>query len=257
MNSEESVFIREVTAPGGNFVFNLDSISSTLTLKSEVSQGRGEPGPGKFGDTAAGVGRLDDIRVRYTPRDRSVEVTASAVITATWRVRSETGPVGQVDIADENDPDITAANYRVVAADLSPDISDLNGRPPRDQFWAEDLTEKHELFHTKQIPKELGPEVTETIKKSLDSQTVTPPEDGNWAPVMQPVLQQALNEGKKDFYFLSLAREDQIEKEAYGDGAPYYRERSNAIFAKGYALGYVWPQDVIKTPPPTELLHTR
>jgi hypothetical protein len=55
--------------------------------------------------------------------------------------------MGRTDIASDSDADINQGNYPKVVSDLTPNVNDLNGRPPRDKFWAEDLTEKHERKH--------------------------------------------------------------------------------------------------------------
>src|SRR5690606_34289375 len=107
-----------------------------------------------------------------TPSPGAFAVSATYEHPITYQVRSGTGPSGQVDIASETDGDITVANYTRVASDLTPNMSDLNGRPPRTKFWAEDLTLRHELVHANDDQAN-GPGAMATVKSWLESQTAT------------------------------------------------------------------------------------
>ena len=47
-----------------------------------------------------------------------------------------TGPGGETNIASDSDAAITHSNYTQVANDLTPNMGDLGGRPPRSNFWS-------------------------------------------------------------------------------------------------------------------------
>ena len=149
----------------------------------------------------------------------------------TWQVRAGRGPNSEVDIQSETDPDIKACNYQLVAKDLIPDMGDLNGRPPRSHYWACDLTIRHEQLHGEQRRESLGPDSMQAMQNWLNAQTAT-----SSAQIQNTLLPQAMNEGIT--VFNTLAQAPSIEEEAYGDGAPLYLARANAIRAKGDAGDY-------------------
>ena len=222
----EPISVGEVTIPDEIAPSNLDSISSTISHVSSVS--RGGAAFGGFGVTNSSVS-LSNVVITHSAT--TFTVTGDFVQTITWEVRSGTGPSSQKDISGLNDPDITAGNYPTVASDLTPNMSSDNGRPPRTMFWAEDLTEKHELFHTTQRSGPFGNDTATAIKNWLDGQTAI-----SEAGIRSTLLPQALAEGVRVFNAFVAA--PTTEGDAYGDGAPLYRARADAITAKGDGGGY-------------------
>ncbi|MDD2465761.1 MAG: hypothetical protein PHI97_17315 [Desulfobulbus sp.] len=136
---------------------------------------------------------------------------------------------GRVDIASDTDAAITQANYATVASDLTPDMNDLNGRPPRTQFWAEDLCIRHELFHANEGSNYAWSGVAQA-QGWLNSQSAT--------GVVQvfTLLGQVLARviATRSTAMAYPGRENR----AYGDGASLYRARANAIKAKGDSNTY-------------------
>lgn len=111
-----------------------------------------------------------------------------------------------------------------MVSDLTPNMRDLNGRPPRTAFWAEDLTLRHELVHANDDQGN-GPGAMTTVTTWLNSQTAT-----NTAEVR--TLLGALP-GRFAAALLAALSTAAGERHAYGDGAPAYRARANAIKTKG------------------------
>lgn len=201
---------------------NLDSINATLTHVPSVAQGGA--GPSGFGVTRSA---MRFINVVITSGGGTYTVTGDLEHTITWQVRSATGPGGQIDIQNENDPDIKACNYQLVSSDLTPKMSSDNGRPPRTKFWAEDLTKIHELFHARDQRKlSFGPQCTTAAQNWLNSQTAT-----SAADIRNTLLRQALNEGIR--VFNALVALPTTEGDAYGDGAPLYQARADTVKSKG------------------------
>lgn len=111
-------------------------------------------------------------------------------------------------------------------------MGDLNGRPPRTRFWAEDLTIRHERFHAGEFQTfavQAGP-LTGTW---LSAQTASSVADCRsllqtaristlWANVINNMTDPAK------------------EERAYGDGAASYTARAQAIRTRG---------DTAATPP--------
>jgi hypothetical protein len=199
---------------------SLDSISSTVTHKSTVSEAGAAPSG--FGVTRSTL-KLDNAMVTHA--GTVFTLTADLVQAITWKVRSGTGPSSQKDIASETDADITATNYPRVVTDLTPNTSDTGGRPPRTKFWAEDITKVHEIFHTTQRSGTFGTSTATAVKASLDAKTAS-----NEAGV-RAHLTSALNDGVTAFN--ALVAQASTEEDAYKDGVSLYTTRKDAIQARG------------------------
>ena len=117
-----------------------DSVVGAFGYSGSITRGGAQPSG--FGVTRSFGSSLTDISIASTAGVYIVSATLEHPIT--YQIRSGTGPTGQVDIPSADAAAITAANWQTVVADLTPDKSDLDGRPPRTQFWAEDLTVQHE-----------------------------------------------------------------------------------------------------------------
>lgn len=183
---------------------------------------RGGATPAGFGVTRSFSSKLTGATI--TPKSGTFEVAATFEHPITYQIRSGTGPSGQVDIAAETDTDITKTNYPTVVSDLTPNMSDLNGRPPRTTFWAEDLTVRHELVHANDDKKN-GPGAMATVTTWLNGQTAANVGEVN-------TLLGALP-GRFAAALLAALSTVDGEKHAYGDGAPSYKARADAIKAKG------------------------
>jgi hypothetical protein len=103
-------------------------------------------------------------------------------------------------------------------------MSDLNGRPPRTKFWAEDLTARHELVHAKDDKKN-GPGALAKVTKWLNGQTAA--KYGEVKTLLGAVP------GRFASALLAALFTIDGEKHAYGDGATSYKARADAIKAKG------------------------
>jgi phage tail protein X len=223
MAPEEPIIVGEVGPPQEAEVSSRDSVNATATHVATVNSG-GPVGAGNFGTTGSSI-RLDNVVI--TPGSGTFAVTADLTHNIWWGVLSGTGPSSQVDIQDENDADIKACNYQLAASDLTPNMSSDNGRPPRTAFWAEDLTIRHERFHAEdQRELSFGPTVTTAIENWLNAQTAT-----SATHVQNTLLPQAMTEGIR--VYNNLVALPTTEGDAYGDGAPLYQARADAIKNKG------------------------
>jgi len=205
-----------------------NTISSTFTHAPTVTRGGIAPGS-NFGITGS---RFRFANVNINPSAGTLigsgvyTVTGDLTQTINWEVQSGTGPSSQVDIAGENDTDIKACNYQLVSSDLTPNMGSDNGRPPRTKYWSQDLTERHELFHTTQRSDHWGPDTLTAAQTWLNGQTAT-----SASQIRSSLLQRALNEGIR--VFNTFATAPAAEGDTYGDGAPLYLARANAIKTKG------------------------
>jgi hypothetical protein len=208
----------------------LDEVGKNDSLISNFGH---NPSISKGGDTPKGFGVTRSFSSTVTnviiiPLPGMFIITGIFEHPITYQIRSGTGPDGQVDVNSATSGEITDTNYPTVAKDLTPDMSDLNGRPPRTQFWAEDLTTRHELVHAND-DKNNGPLAARTASTWLDSQSAAD-------ETQVKTLLAGLPARFADALLAALSTEDG-EKHAYGDGANSYLLRATAIKLLG-AAGY-------------------
>ncbi len=216
------ISIPDIDIPALGQIERTDSISGKFTYKGSINKSPDTPSEGNFGETLSFSSKLTGITI--TPKTSSFEISATFEHPIVYKIRSGTGPRGQVDISSEADSDITKDNYTTVASDLTPNISDLKGRPPRTKFWAEDLTVKHELVHAKDDQGN-GPGAMATVTTWLNGQTAA---DVDAVKGLLGALP-----GRFATALLAALSTEDGEKHAYGDGADAYKARANAVKSKG------------------------
>jgi hypothetical protein len=197
-----------------------DAVKGGFTYSGSIK--RGGARPSGFGVTRSFNSKLKGITI--TSKAATYEVSATFEHPITYQVRSGAGPSRQKDIASATDADITKAKYPKVVSDLTPNMSDLDGRPPREKYWAEDLTLKHELVHADDDKKN-APGAMATVTTWLNGQTA--------ASVAEVRTLLGKLPGRFATALLAALSTEDGEKHAYGDGAPSYKARADAIDAKG------------------------
>ncbi|HET6467780.1 MAG TPA: hypothetical protein VFG43_05310 [Geminicoccaceae bacterium] len=205
-----------------------DSISASLTYSPSVAVSGKEPKSKQdFGTTWGNHIRSSGGRIS---RDTGVfKVTLTYENPIVIKVYKDTGPRGQVDIASESDPDIDAGNYGKVASDLTPGSDD---RPPRQKFWARDLTLVHEQFHATDGQKFCKAAVA-AEEAALNKQT---------AATMDEVKQLLKDIPDRIIQARAAGMTPPAsEDRAYADGAPLYKARADAIRTQGKAGKYPAP----------------
>lgn len=198
-----------------------DPIQSRIGYNPSITQSG--PAPSGFGVTLPYTHALSGITV--TRRRGTYHVQATVDNPITFQVGSR----GNTDIESLNDADITAANYATVASDLTPDMSSDNGRPPRTQFWAEDLTIRHERFHARE-DVHFGRQGVRLARQWLNTQ------DASSVTEVNTLLNEVLTR-VADHVDVSMAAPAREER-AYGDGAPAYRRRATNVQTRGDRGGY-------------------
>jgi hypothetical protein len=209
-----------------------DAISSTLAYQSKISQA-GTVDPGDFGTTNPQY-RL--LQPHADLKDQTYFLTGTVDAQINYQVDAG----GRTDIASENDPGITQNNYPDVVKDLTPSPAAVNepgrklfkNQPPRQRFWAQDLTIKHELFHADEDVK-FGREGTTVAQNWLNRQTAQSFDDVG--KLLQPAIDMVSATVRTRMAY--PAREER----AYNAGAAAYTARAQAIKQKGDAKGYVPP----------------
>lgn len=209
--------------PEGITLQSNDGIGATLAYAPAIAN-TATPNGSEFGRAQATV-TVNNINVSQDTSAHVFNVTATVNNAVTWGVHS----LSRVNIANENDPAITNANYANAASDLTPDMSSDNGRPPRAQFWARDLTERHEQFHANEMANTYGQPAFAFARTWLTSQNATSSQQAN-----DLVLQVR----EKVIESLVASYLPAAESRAYGDGAPLYLARATAIRNKGQRSEY-------------------
>ncbi|WP_449433111.1 hypothetical protein [Pseudomonas putida] len=201
-----------------------DSVGATLVYNPSIANDDIPPKDSEFGATRT-TPQTSDIVVTRDAAAGVFNVTGTVVNTVKWSVHN----CGRTDIPNENAPAITSANYSKVASDLTPNMAKSNGRPPREQFWAQDLTERHERFHANERANTYGRPAFEFAKNWLTAQTATD-EAG-----VDRLVNQIPNKMHESYHASFVPGK---ERRAYGDGAPLYKARADAINATGIRGGY-------------------
>ena len=217
----EELTVSEIPATQEIPPSSLDSVSSSLTFKESIDQGGIAVKASAFG--ICGVVELRFVNVRIVGGlIFGYRVHGECEYSIKWDVVG-TGPRGQKHIANENDPDITAATHDTAVSDLTPNLGDLGGRPPRSKFFAQDITRDHELVHAADYNK-FGKQGFQVATAWLESQ------EAENADGVRTLMEQALDR------IIAVVKAGMVkpanEVRAYGAGVADYTARSNAIRKK-------------------------
>ena len=217
----EVITIPDIIKPELEHIHACDSIAGIIPYNGTVVGGETPPG------TAFGICRFGDVRVTgitITLTSGVYQVRGSIENRIKWGVQS----LGRTNIIGNTDTDITAANYNTVSSDLTPNMSSSGGRPPRTQFYSQDLTERHERYHADDVRRQ-GPGAATSAVSWISSQTATD------VAGVQALVNQIPNRVVRT---LVAGMGEPAEVRAYGDGAPSYRTRANSIKIRGDAGSY-------------------
>jgi hypothetical protein len=215
-----SMRLPDIHLPALAGVDRCDIVGGAFLYSGSITRGGAQPSG--FGVTRSFGSSLKNITIRKLPFVYLVTATLEHPIT--YQIRTSTGPNGEVNIPSADAAAITASNWSTVVSDLTPNMSDLNGRPPRTQFWAEDLTVQHELVHAHDDNSN-GPLAMLKVLGWLNGQSAASNADVGTLLAAVP--------GRFAANLLAALSTEDGEKHAYGDGAANYTARANAISAKG------------------------
>lgn len=198
-----------------------DTVSASLSFSATIANS-GAVNP--FGATTWATFNITDIKVKKGKSSYAASFKVKNPIT--YNVAAG----GRTDIRSATDPALTAANHATAASDLTPNMADLGGRPPRTQFWAQDLTLRHERFHSRER-KRLNGAGAKQAKTWLAGQTANSAADVQALIAQVPAKIIAASQA-------AVGTLQQKEARAYGDGVPSYKARAKAISKRGAAGKY-------------------
>lgn len=200
-----------------------DAIGASFSYAATANQSGVTLGATEFGQTKGSLKHFSNVVV--TPGAGKFTVTADLKQTISWDTRNTVGPNNQVNITSDTDPALTNANYAQVVSDLTPDVSDLKGRPPRTKFWSKDFTIQHEKYHVKDFT-DIGQTGATGAEAWLATKTAARKED------VPALLDTAWND-KIFKVWDKFTDPPKVEERAYDDGVAAYTARANAIKTKG------------------------
>jgi hypothetical protein len=209
--------------PGSVQLAMSDAINGSLTFSTAVSRGNPALGADDYGLTTWSA-KLVNPAVTPDPAKKVFTVTGKVDCPIGWEIHSR----GKKDVLDEKSPNIKRSTWPTAASDLTPDMSDDNGRPPRTQFWAPDLTERHEKFHAGEF-QTYGKAAFDLAGEWLQKQTAS--SDADALTVAKRVPNEMVATIRATYVPMAESR-------AYGDGAPSYQARAEAITKAGKADSY-------------------
>jgi len=162
---------------------------------------------------------------KYTTDKGKLKLDFTIDINAPWGVAAG----GNTHVASGTDPVVTAEDhasgekvYKQIAKDLTPVKTGGSMVPPRDFYWAKDLTEQHETFHSTEDEKWAKGAGTKVTKDYLNGKDVI----GGTPAELKNKLDQLLTGGIK-------AMKD-ANSDWYSGGGKLYNDRPGEIAASAH-----------------------
>jgi hypothetical protein len=212
----EKISIPEVRSPETEMAHCCDAVQGLMMYEANIQRGTNVPAD------AFGICRFGDVRLKEISIEKMFDWFVVLGIVEN-RIKWEVHSLGNTDISGPDDADLKQSNYGDVVKDLTPDLSSSGGRPKRDQYWAKDLTERHELFHAKDVEGQ-GQGATSAAVKWLEGATISTMKEAKLMVNLLP---------KRIVQTLAAGMGEPAEVRAYGDGVPAYQARVDAIQLKG------------------------
>lgn len=216
-----------ISSEGSAVVEESDAVAPSLTYSGTVGARATAPSAELFGVTSTDV-KMTGLTAAAVPAAAGAaagtfKVTGGADVSAKWSVHSR----GRIDVPYFAAPAVTATTYPKVASDLKPNMASDGGRPPRREYWAQDLTERHEQFHANERTGKYGRAAFEFAKTWLASQSASTADEATTLAKKVPA---------KMFESYDASFAPGKEDRAYGDGASAYRVRSEMAHDYGEEL---------------------
>ncbi len=199
------------------------NVVPNIRYSSKIEYSEGEP-EGVFGIT---LPKVSAEQMKVTPEGKKFNLDANLVCYPQVEIWAGDNCLGKyANVEDANSPKITAANYRLVAQDMTPNAE---GKTKPSYFWCKPLVLKHENFHAKDMIGR-GEGLLEKAKTRMAKKTINRKEQGI----------TLLEELSFDLNYDIDAEMKAVDSEApaYLDGREGYLELATAIMKKGNSGGY-------------------
>lgn len=198
-----------------------DGVRSSLTFGTSIAGGRPPTDADSFGEEVANF-RVENIRWR---RDEGrVDVRARVFVACRWGVQS----LGNTNVAGAWDRAVTADKWRDIVGDLTPSAA---GRPRRNDYWARDITARHERFHASDDIRRARAYMP-TARAWLNGQTLAAPVTDAAVRGLLATVHDNIEADNWAYYGAGG------EARAYADGKSAYERRVAAVRLRATAQGW-------------------
>jgi hypothetical protein len=203
------------------------------------------PGPGAFG--------AEVYRPKFENIDYFIAASGNCAITGKLQIDTPWGVKGgdNIDISGPTSGVITAENYTEIYEDLKPTEG---GKPKRDKYWSQALTQRHEMFHGTDDWQWTQNQGYNIVGDWMATQRVRSPftvfgltvSDGDVKDDIQTLLKDAIkklkSENMKYYSGGGAAHGDRPgEIRAYADGKASYQALADGVKAHGESLAAAAP----------------
>jgi hypothetical protein len=186
------------------------------------------PYPNFFGISTYGV---RPTQVSTAAAGDHVQLDIELGVETPWNVQSR----GRTDVPSADSPLVTRQSFASIGNDLRPQGI---GRPRRDRYWVQHLSERHERFHGTDDYGWTQANAGSVAATALAGQTVSAsPSREEVRPLVHSVL-QAVARGNDRYYGGEQRGDGDVpgEQRAYGDGRAAYQELYGQIVARARTL---------------------
>jgi hypothetical protein len=214
--------IESGSSPGERPREKADAVKGNVGLGNKVTHA-GAVGAGAFGEEHAKyqAKNTDFKQTKAAGRD-VLEVKSTMFLDIEWNTHN----LGRKDVPGPKSAVVTKDTYSDVVSDLTPDAT---GRPKRTNYWAADLTSKHEQFHASDDIAQARLYL-QTLKAWMNTQNVAADNASVTA-----LVEQARGKIEADGWdHYNNGGEDR----AYGDGKASYQDRVDKISARATKEGW-------------------
>jgi hypothetical protein len=207
--------INHLNAPMG--MSRADTVTSSISLKSSIQTGGIDVPATSFGheEPTYSLGTTN-----WTRNKKVITVDCEIKIDCHYAINSQ----GRKNVGSANDDIVTEKTWNKISKDLMPED---DGKAPRTEYFAQDLTQLHEQFHGWD---DIGQaeRFVPTAKTYLDQQTIDPKGDisAQMAALLENVRGQFAADGNMHYMNGGEAR-------AYADGKMAYEDRANSVRMRG------------------------
>ena len=207
-----------------------DKVASGVTLGSLSQPDGGKVNAGSFGTETYDA---DFNGVSHSFAKKICTISGTLDVTCEWGTRRR----GRKDVPSGTAPVVTATSWPVIKKDLTPD-KDPPYMSPRKEYYSQDLTERHEIFHGTDDFDRTKNTGMGIVKTSLEKNTVTPKNADKKIPKFLKDAKAAVVKDVKDYYEGTGTDHSSYAGEirAYLKGKPHYEALADDVEKHGKTL---------------------
>jgi hypothetical protein len=207
-----------------------DKVAAGVTLGSLSQPDGGKVDAGSFGSETYDA---DFNNVTHNFAKKVCTISGTLDVTCEWGTRRR----DRKDVPSGTAPVVNATNWPDIKKDLTPD-KDPPYMSPRKEYYSQDLTERHEIFHGTDDYGRTKSTGMGLVKASLEKNTVTPKNVDKKLPKMLKDAKAAVVKDVKDYYEGTGTDHSSYAGEirAYLKGKPHYEALAAGVEKHGKTL---------------------